>query len=263
MEYRPLGRTGVKVSPLCLGAMMFGPWGNNDQADSIRIIHARPGCRHQLRRHRRRLLRRRFRGDPRRSAARPPRRRRAGDQVLHAHGRRPEPPRGVAPLDHDRGRELVATTGHRPHRPLPGAPAEPRHRPRGNPRRAHRPRPAGKGPLPRLVVLLRLPDRRSPMDVPRPAPRTIRHRAAPLLHPRARHRNRCPANDSALRHGRPDLQPAGRGLAVRTVAQGQRQQPDLVGPAQRPFRPEHAGQPAQARCRRAARPSSPSTPDTR
>ena len=39
MEYRPLGRTGVKVSPLCLGAMMFGPWGNEDRADSVRIIH--------------------------------------------------------------------------------------------------------------------------------------------------------------------------------------------------------------------------------
>lgn len=39
MEYRPLGRTGVQVSPLCLGAMMFGPWGNDDRADSIRIIH--------------------------------------------------------------------------------------------------------------------------------------------------------------------------------------------------------------------------------
>ncbi|MDQ0100604.1 aryl-alcohol dehydrogenase-like predicted oxidoreductase [Paenarthrobacter nicotinovorans] len=39
MEYRLLGRTGVKVSPLCLGAMMFGPWGNNDHADAIRIIH--------------------------------------------------------------------------------------------------------------------------------------------------------------------------------------------------------------------------------
>ncbi|MET3922203.1 aldo/keto reductase [Arthrobacter sp. UYEF20] len=39
MDYRPLGRTGVKVSPLCLGAMMFGPWGNEDRADSIRIIH--------------------------------------------------------------------------------------------------------------------------------------------------------------------------------------------------------------------------------
>ena len=34
-----LGRTGVKVSPLCLGAMMFGAWGNPDHDESIRIIH--------------------------------------------------------------------------------------------------------------------------------------------------------------------------------------------------------------------------------
>ena len=27
------------VSPLCLGAMMFGAWGNTDHDDSIRIIH--------------------------------------------------------------------------------------------------------------------------------------------------------------------------------------------------------------------------------
>ena len=40
MEYRTLGRTGVKVSPLCLGAMMFGAWGNPDHDESIRIIHA-------------------------------------------------------------------------------------------------------------------------------------------------------------------------------------------------------------------------------
>ncbi|MCF3939634.1 aldo/keto reductase [Gordonia tangerina] len=40
MQYRPLGRTGVQVSPLCLGAMMFGPWGNDDEQDSVRIIHA-------------------------------------------------------------------------------------------------------------------------------------------------------------------------------------------------------------------------------
>jgi aryl-alcohol dehydrogenase-like predicted oxidoreductase len=37
--YRPLGRTGVQVSKLCLGTMMFGAWGNTDQDDSIRIIH--------------------------------------------------------------------------------------------------------------------------------------------------------------------------------------------------------------------------------
>jgi aryl-alcohol dehydrogenase-like predicted oxidoreductase len=39
MDHRTLGRTGVKVSPLCLGAMMFGAWGNPDHDDSIRIIH--------------------------------------------------------------------------------------------------------------------------------------------------------------------------------------------------------------------------------
>ena len=39
MDYRTLGRTGTKVSPLCLGAMMFGAWGNTDHDDSIRIIH--------------------------------------------------------------------------------------------------------------------------------------------------------------------------------------------------------------------------------
>ncbi len=39
MEYRRLGRTGVKVSSLCLGTMMFGAWGNKDHDDSVRIIH--------------------------------------------------------------------------------------------------------------------------------------------------------------------------------------------------------------------------------
>jgi aryl-alcohol dehydrogenase-like predicted oxidoreductase len=39
MELRTLGRTGVKVSPLCLGAMMFGDWGNTDHDESVRIIH--------------------------------------------------------------------------------------------------------------------------------------------------------------------------------------------------------------------------------
>ena len=39
MEYRPLGRTGVQVSNLCLGTMMFGAWGNPDHDDSVRIIH--------------------------------------------------------------------------------------------------------------------------------------------------------------------------------------------------------------------------------
>ncbi len=39
MEPRTLGHTGVRVSPLCLGAMMFGAWGNTDHDESISIIH--------------------------------------------------------------------------------------------------------------------------------------------------------------------------------------------------------------------------------
>jgi aryl-alcohol dehydrogenase-like predicted oxidoreductase len=37
---RTLGTTGIKVSPYCLGAMMFGAWGERDHDESIRIIHA-------------------------------------------------------------------------------------------------------------------------------------------------------------------------------------------------------------------------------
>lgn len=37
MDYRNLGRTGVKVSPVCLGTMMFG--GQTSEADSTQIIH--------------------------------------------------------------------------------------------------------------------------------------------------------------------------------------------------------------------------------
>jgi aryl-alcohol dehydrogenase-like predicted oxidoreductase len=39
MEHRHLGRTGVSVSKLCLGAMMLGPWGTEGD-EAIRIVHA-------------------------------------------------------------------------------------------------------------------------------------------------------------------------------------------------------------------------------
>jgi aryl-alcohol dehydrogenase-like predicted oxidoreductase len=44
MHYRTLGRTGIKVSPYALGAMMFGQVGNPDHDDSIRIIHRALGA---------------------------------------------------------------------------------------------------------------------------------------------------------------------------------------------------------------------------
>jgi aryl-alcohol dehydrogenase-like predicted oxidoreductase len=39
VRYRTLGKTGIKVTPFALGAMMFGAGGNPDHEDSIRIIH--------------------------------------------------------------------------------------------------------------------------------------------------------------------------------------------------------------------------------
>jgi aryl-alcohol dehydrogenase-like predicted oxidoreductase len=39
MDYRTLGRTGMRVSPLGLGTMMFGAWGEPDHEASIAIIH--------------------------------------------------------------------------------------------------------------------------------------------------------------------------------------------------------------------------------
>lgn len=39
MKHRTLGRTGIKVSPYCLGAMMFGKGGNPDRDECICMIH--------------------------------------------------------------------------------------------------------------------------------------------------------------------------------------------------------------------------------
>lgn len=39
MEQRSLGRTGVSVSTLCLGTMMFGDWGTKDHDESMKTIH--------------------------------------------------------------------------------------------------------------------------------------------------------------------------------------------------------------------------------
>jgi len=39
MQMRTLGRTGIQVSPLCLGTMCSAPRGNPDHDDIVRIIH--------------------------------------------------------------------------------------------------------------------------------------------------------------------------------------------------------------------------------
>ena len=136
MDYRPLGRTGVQVSPLCLGTMMFGPWGNQDEADSIRIIHRAldaginfvdtadvysGGVSEEITG--KALAGRRDDVVP-------------GHEVLHAHGRQPEPPRRIPPVDHPEVENSLRRLGtdwidlYQVHRPDPGR----RHR--RDPRRA-------------------------------------------------------------------------------------------------------------------------------
>ncbi len=112
MQHRPLGRTGVSVSNLCLGTMMFGAWGTKDHEESIRVIHRALDAGINFvdtadvysQGESEEIVGKALEG--------PPRRRRTGDEVLHALGRRSEPPWRLPPLDHDRGRELVAPARH-------------------------------------------------------------------------------------------------------------------------------------------------------
>ena len=89
MEYRHLGRTGLRVSPLCLGTMNFGPQTNEADSHADHGPRARAG--HQLLRHRQRLRRRRR--APSRSSA-------AGSPRAAAGARRScSPPRSTAARD--------------------------------------------------------------------------------------------------------------------------------------------------------------------
>src|SRR5829696_8894834 len=122
MEYRALGRTGVSVSPLCLGAMMFGAWGNPDHDESIRIIHRALDAGIN------------FidtadvysRGESEEIVGKALAGRRddvvLGHQGARDDGRRPEPVRQLAPLDRARGRGLAAAAQDRLDRPLPDPP---------------------------------------------------------------------------------------------------------------------------------------------
>ena len=124
MEYRTLGRTGVKVSPLCLGAMMFGSFGNHGPRRLHPHHPPRRRRRDQLHRHRGHVFVRRVRGDRRQGAgpdqAAPDR---AGHQGARRDGARPQRAGQLAALDHGRVRAQPAPVGHRLHRPLPDPPA--------------------------------------------------------------------------------------------------------------------------------------------
>ena len=125
---RTLGRTGVQVSPLCLGAMMFGAWGNPDHDESIRIIH-RPSTPASTSSTPPTSTRA---GSPRRSSARPWPAGGADEVVLATKvhvpmGDDPNRPGNSRRWIMQEVREQPAPARHRLDRPLPDPPARPRH----------------------------------------------------------------------------------------------------------------------------------------
>ncbi len=154
MQYRRLGATGLQVSPLCLGAMMFGAWGNPDHDDcdpdhpaaldaGINFIDTADVY---------------SAGESEEIVGKAIKGRR--DEVVLAtkffapHGRATRTSSGASRRwIMQEVREQPAPARHRPHRPVPGAPARPDDRHRRDARRAVRPRAPGQGPLHRQLDL--------------------------------------------------------------------------------------------------------------
>ena len=113
MEHRLLGRTGVSVSKLCLGAMMFGDWGNKDHEESIRIIHRALDAGINFidtadvysQSESEEIVGKALAGTSVTTSCWPPR---SGGRWA-----RTPPARQLAPVDHPRGGQVAAAAGHR------------------------------------------------------------------------------------------------------------------------------------------------------
>ena len=248
MRYRSLGTTGVKVSPLCLGAMMFGAMGNPDHDDCIRIIHRAldaginfvdtadvysAGESEEI-------VGKALAG-------------RRDDIVLatklHA-------PMGQDPNEQGNSRRWIVREvenslrrlRHRPHRPLPGAPSRAGYRCRRHALRALGPRASRQGALPRIVDVPGRGDRRGAVDGRAARPRTVPRRAAAVLDLRARHRGGRSPDLRAVRHGRDPVEPAQRRLPDRSLpARRRRAEGRPRGADAGPLRSRASGRAAQAR----------------
>ena len=252
MEYRPLGRTGVQVSKLCLGTMMFGAWGNTDHDDSIRIIHRAldaginfvdtadvysAGESEEI-------VGKALKG-------------RRDDVVLATKffvpmGEDPNRRGGSRRWIVRRSRTRCgawAPTGSTSTRST-----APTRRPTSTRRSARSPIWSGRARSATSARRRSPPaDRRGAVGRARPPPAALPHRAAAVLAARPRHRARRPADRAAPRHGHPHLQPARGRLALGQL--DRRQLADLARTAapRRALRHVAAREPAQARSGRAAR----------
>ena len=228
MEYRNLGRTGVQVSPLCLGAMMFGAWGEPDHDKSIRIIHAAldaginfvdtadvysqgeneeivgkalKGRRDDI------VLATKFHGQ-------------MGDEINHQGSSR----RWIMTAVEDSLRRLGTDyiDLYQVHRPREDTDVEETLSALTDLVRA------GQDPLLRLLDVPGEPDRRGAVGRARPRPGALQDRAAAVQHARARDRGRRPAHRAAPRHGRDPVEPARGRLALRAATARARDAADVA-----------------------------------
>ena len=223
MEHRQLGRTGVSVSKFCLGAMMFGAWGNPDHDESIRIIHAALDAGINFVDTADVYSAGRVGGDRRQG----PRGGRRDDVVLATkfHGamgddpnRRGNSRRWIIRAVEDCLRRLNTDwiDLYQIHRPDPRTDIEETLRPLTD--LVHRARSAISAPPPSPPSEIV----EAQWVAERARPRALRHRTAAVLDPRPGIEARRAALVPAPRHGRHLLEPPRGRLALGPVAQGRR-----------------------------------------
>ena len=178
MQYRNLGRSGLKISPICLGTMMFG--GPTDEATSTRIVakareaginfidtaDAYNGGNSEQ------VVGRAISNNRHELGAR--------DQARQPDRRRSQPRRAVAALGAAGGGRKPEAARHRLHRHLLPAQGRPFDAAGGDRARDGRPDPPGQGALFRRLELPRLARRRDLQHLRPTSASTARSSASPI-----------------------------------------------------------------------------------
>ena len=157
---RRLGHSGVEVTTIAFGAMMFGRWGNTDVDECHRMVDRAIEAGITLFDTADMYDDGAVRDDPRRGPAWPPRPSGAGDQGRQPDGRRSAAQRPVTALDQAGLRRQPAPAAGRPHRPVPDAPTRSRDTDRRDAHRVRRARHGRQGRRDRYVDVLGRADRR-------------------------------------------------------------------------------------------------------
>ena len=189
MEYRHLGRTGIRVTDLCLGAMTFGREATEDDSRAMldRYLEAggnfvdtanvyAGGASEEI-------LGRVFAERPG-----PTRRHRARHEGPHADGRRDQRRRRIAPKHPGVGRAFTAAPADRVDRPVPDPRLRPAHAARRDAVDARRSRARGQGPLHRRQQLRGMAARQGARPLRAPRLGAVRRAAAAVLAARTRDR---------------------------------------------------------------------------